>query len=222
MNKKLITIGLIILAATITLRIILNVARNIKPDDFKPAGIVFVVDASASNQGMIQEQKQFIKRLCAQLDPDDLIKILRVSETAYLIYEGSPQNGGAVNKALNAFTNLDIKEKGTAYGPSFKKAFTHVLDLKKDGYTPAIIVIGDLEDDGAIENRINWETLPNNVSRVMQYVPDLSLAFLYAKPEKLDKVEDTLLPILGDNHLIVAPEQNADKSVRKILLAIGR
>lgn len=40
------------------------------------------------------------------------------------------------------------------------------FDYEKDGYVPAIVVIGDLENEGAIEKQINWNTLPSNVQNV--------------------------------------------------------
>ena len=49
-NKKLITIGLLILIASLVIKLIAVGLSNIKIDDFKPAAIMFVVDSSASNQ----------------------------------------------------------------------------------------------------------------------------------------------------------------------------
>ena len=78
------------------------------------------------------------------LDPEDNIKILRVSEDSYLIYEGSPQSSAEVRKSMEKFTQINSKEYGTAYGLSLKKAFNHAINMKKDGYVPAVVVIGDL------------------------------------------------------------------------------
>ena len=94
--------------------------------------------------------------------------------------------------------------------------------MKKEGYTPAIIVIGDLENEGSSEKQINWETLPQNVTKTLEYAPDLSMSFLYAHPQKLDMVKEKLSPILGEQKLIIANEQNVDKSTSKILESIGR
>ena len=74
-NKKLITIGLLILIASVILKLIAIGLSNVKIDDFKPAAVMFVVDSSASNQKKLPEQKKFLKQICAQLDPEDQIKI---------------------------------------------------------------------------------------------------------------------------------------------------
>ena len=56
----------------------------------------------------------------------------------------------------------------------------------------------------------------------MQYVPDLTLTFLYAHPQKLDEVRQTLLPVMSDKQMIIASEENVDQAVRKFLEAVGR
>ena len=222
LNKRVITLGLIILALAILIKIAIVGLSKIKIDDFKPAGIVFVIDSSASNQGNLPEQKKLLKQICNILDPEDQIKILRVSEDAYLIYEGAPTNGSGISKAMDAFTQYDAGDYGTAYGIALKKAFNHCLNMKKSGLVPAIIVIGDLENEGDIEKQIDWKLLPENVKNVMQYAPDLSMMFLNAHPAKLDLVKETLTPVLGETNLIVAPEQTSDRAIRKFLTAIGR
>ena len=222
MNKKLITIGLLILVLSVALKFIWAGLKSIKVDDFKPAAVMFVVDSSASNQKRLPEQKKILKQICNLLDPEDQIKILRVSEDAYLIYEGTPMNGSTITKSMDAFTKYDEKDYGTAYGVAVKKAFSHALTMKKEGYIPAIVVIGDLENEGAVEKQINWDTLPQNVKNVQQYAPEISMMFLDAHPEKLDMVKEKLTPVLGEDKLIVSPEQNIDKSIRRFLKAIGR
>lgn len=222
MNKKLITIGLLILVLSVALKFILAGLKSIKVDDFKPAAVMFVVDSSASNQKRLPEQKKILKQICNLLDPEDQIKILRVSEDAYLIYEGTPMNGSTITKSMDAFTKYDEKDYGTAYGVAVKKAFSHALTMKKEGYIPSIVVIGDLENEGAVEKQINWNTLPQNVKNVQQYAPEISMMFLDAHPEKLDMVKEKLTPVLGEDKLIVSPEQNIDKSIRRFLKAIGR
>ena len=82
--------------------------------------------------------------------------------------------------------------------------------------------IGDLENEGDITKQINWETLPQNIQSVQKYVPELSMMFVYAHPEKLDLVKTKLNPVLGETKLIVANEQNAQKAQRRLLDAIGR
>ncbi len=221
-NKKLITIGLLILIASLVIKLIAVGLSNIKIDDFKPAAIMFVVDSSASNQANLPEQKKFLKQICAQLDPEDQIKIIKVSEDAYLIYEGSAQNSSGINKSMDAFTQYDPEDKGTAYGDGIKKAFTYALTMKKEGYIPAVVVIGDLENEGATEKQVDWDTLPQNVKNVQNYAPDLAMMFLFAHPQKLDLVKEKLSPILGETKLVISPEQNADKALRRFIEALGR
>lgn len=222
LNKKLVTLGLIILTLSIALKFVWAGISRIKVDDFHPAAVIFVIDSSASNQKQLPEQKKTLRQICNLLDPEDQIKILRVSEDAYLIYEGSPMNGSTITKSMDEFTKYDQKDYGTAYGVGLKKAFSHALTMKKGGYIPAIVVIGDLENEGAIEKQINWNTLPSNAQKVKKYAPDISMMFLDAHPAKLDLVKEKLTPVLGEEHLIVAPKQNIDKSVRRFLHAIGR
>lgn len=38
--------------------------------------------------------------------------------------------------------------------------------MKKDGYVPAVVVIGDLENEGASSKQINWNTFPDEVAQV--------------------------------------------------------
>lgn len=222
LNKKLVTLGLVVLILSVAVRFIWAGLRQIKVDDFHPSAVIFVIDSSASNQKRLPEQKKTLRQICNLLDPEDQIKILRVSEDAYLIYEGSPMNGSSITKSMDAFTKFSAKDYGTAYGVGLKKAFSHALTMKKDGYVPAIVVIGDLENEGAIEKQINWDTLPENVQNVKKYAPDISMMFLDAHPAKLDLVKEKLTPVLGEAHLIVSPEQNIDKSIRRFLHAIGR
>ena len=222
LNKRLVTLGLIVLIFAVISKIVWTGLKHIKVDDFHPAAVIFMIDSSASNQKRLPEQKKIVKQICNLLDPEDQIKILRVSEDSYLIYEGSPMNGSTITKSMDAFTKYDDKDYGTAYGEGLKKAFSHALTMKKDGYVPAVVVVGDLENEGAIEKQINWEILPSNVENVKKYAPDISMMFLDAHPAKLDLVKEKLTPVLGEAHLIVSPEQNIDKSIRSFLHAIGR
>lgn len=222
MNKRLIILGFIILISTVVLRLVYLGLKNLKVDEFKPAAIIFVIDSSASNQKKLPEQKKYLKQLCAILDPEDQIKIIKVGQEAYLIYEGSPANNSDIKKSMEAFTKYEQSEVGTAYGLGLKKAFTHVITMKKNGYVPAVVVMGDLENEGSTSNQINWDILPKNIKKVKQYAPDLSMMFLFAHPSKLDLVKEKLNPVLGEKHLIVAPEQNVDKTTRRFLQAIGR
>ena len=222
MNKRIVTLGLLILAIAIVGKLIFTAAKSIKVDDFHKAAVIFVIDSSASNQKNLPDQIKYTKSLCALLDPEDEIKILKVSENSYLIYEGSPSNSKGITKAVEAFTQYNAKDYGTAYGEGLKKALEHCLTMKKEDYVPAVVVIGDLENEGAVEKQINWDTLPENIKNVKEYIPELSMMFVYAHPEKLDLVKTKLNPVLGEKKLIVANETNVDKANRKFLEAIGR
>ena len=222
MNKRLITLGIIILVTCIVGKLILAGLKNLKVDDFKPAAVIFVVDSSASNQAKLPIQKKFLKQICAQLDPEDQVKIIKVSQEAYLIYEGTPQNSSGITKSMEAFTQYAPEEMGTAYGDGIKKALSYSLIMKKEGYVPSVVVIGDLENEGATEKQISWNTLPENIQNVLKYAPDLSMMFLFAHPQKLDMVKEKLGPVLGEKKLVLAPEQNVDKALRKFITAIGR
>ena len=221
-NKRLIIIGLLILAIAFIGKLLFIGLKNIKIDDFHKAAIIFVIDSSASNQKMLPDEIKFTKSLCSILDPEDEIKILKVSEESYLIYEGSPSDTKGMTKALDAFTKYDPKDYGTAYGLGLKKAFDHCLTMKKEGYVPAVVVVGDLENEGAVDKQIDWENLPNNVKNIQEYIPEISMMFVFAAPEKLDLVKTKLNPILGEKKLIIANETNVDKAKRRFLEAIGR
>lgn len=222
MNKRLIIVGFLILAVSIIGKLLFVLAKNIKIDDFHKSAVIFVVDSSASNQNMLPTEIKYIKSLCAILDPEDAIKILKVSQNSYLIYEGSPSDSTGIRKALNAFTKYDSKDYGTAYGEALKKAFEHCITMKKEGYIPSVVVIGDLENEGDITKQINWETLPKNVENIQKYIPEIAMMFVFAHPEKLDLVKTKLTPVLGEKNLIIANEQNVDKANRRFLEAIGR
>ena len=221
-NKRLIILGILIVAVSVVGKLLWSAMSHVKVDDFKPAAVIFLVDSSASNQNALTEQKKTLRQICNLLDPEDQIKILRVSEDAYLIYEGTPFNGSGITKALDAFTAYDSKDYGTAYGLAIKKGFNHALSMQKEGYTPALVILGDLENEGAVEKQINWDLLPKNVETAKQYMPDLAMMFLYAHPEKLDQVKEKLSPVLGEKKLIVSPEQNTDKAIRQFIHALGR
>lgn len=221
-NKRLIIIGFLILALALLGKLLFLGLKNIKIDDFHKAAIIFVIDSSASNQKMLPDEIRFAKSLCSILDPEDEIKILKVSEDSYLIYEGSPSDSKGITKAVEAFTQYNPKDYGTAYGLGLKKAFDHCLTMKKEGYVPAVVVIGDLENEGALNKQIDWNNLPENVKNIKEYIPEISMMFVYAAPEKLDLVKTKLNPVLGEKKLIIANETNVDKAKRRFLEAIGR
>ena len=222
MNKRLVVLGILILGIAIIGKLIFVLAKNIKVDEFHKSAVIFVVDSSASNQSKLSEQIKYLKSLCSILDPEDEVKILKVSQKAYLIYEGTPSDSMGITKAVTEFTKYDKNDYGTAYGEGLKKAFSHALTMEKEGYVPAIVVIGDLANEGDVSKQINWEVLPKNVESVLQYAPDLAMMFVYAHPERLDMVKELLNPVLGEKKLIVANEQSAQKAQRRFLEAIGR
>jgi len=195
---------------------------KLKIDDFHKAAVIFVVDSSASNLANLPAEKMMIRQLCSMLDPEDHIKILRVSEDSYLIYEGSPQSSSEIRKSMEKFTQFDATEYGTAYGLALEKAFNHVINMNKEGYIPAVVVIGDLENEGDINKQIDWDSLPNDVSNVQNQSQDFAMMFMFASPEKLDMVKEKLTPVLGENKLIIGNEITTNKSMRRFLSAIGR
>ena len=107
LNKRLVTLGLLILILSVAGKFLWMGLRQIKVDDFHPSAVIFVIDSSASNQKQLPEQKKTLRQICNLLDPEDQIKILRVSEDAYLIYEGTPMNGSVITKSMYAFTQYD-------------------------------------------------------------------------------------------------------------------
>ncbi len=222
MNKRLIILGIIFVISAIVLKLLYVGFKNIKVDDFHKSSVIFIIDSSASNQNMLDKEVKYLKSLCSILDPEDEIKILKVSQDSYLIYEGTPSDQSGITKAVSKFTQFEKNDYGTAYGTALKKAFSHCLTMGKEGYNTSVVVIGDLENEGAPEGQINWETLPENVKNVQQHLPELAMMFVYAHPQKLDMVKEKLTPVLGEKKLIIANEENADKSQRRFLEAIGR
>lgn len=222
LNKRLITIGILILLTSVVGKLVWSAVSKIKVDDFHPEAVMFVLDSSASNQKNLPEQKALLKQICNLLDPEDKIKIFNVSEDAYLIYEGAPMNGSEITKSMNSFTKYNSKDYGTAYGIGMKKAFKYALSMKQSGYSPAIVVIGDLANEGDVSKQLNWDTLPQNVQNVKKYAPELTMMFLDAHPSKLDLVKDKLTPVLGETKLIVATKESNDKAIRTFINALGR
>ena len=103
-----------------------------------------------------------------------------------------------------------------------EKAVDYSLTMKKDGYNTAIVVLSDLEQNGDSSKQINWDTLPENIEHTLKYLPELSIMFVYAEPEKLDYAKTKLNPVLGEDKLIIANEVNIDKANSRFLKAIGR
>ncbi len=220
MNKRLIILGFLILAISIIGKLLFVAGKNIKIDDFHKAAVIFLIDSSKSNKDMLPDEIKYVKSLCAILDPEDEIKILKIEQSSYLIYEGSASDTSSISKSFEEYTK--DSNSGAAYGEALKKAFEHSLTMKKEGYVPAVVVIGNLANEGDISKQINWNTLPENVQKVKNYIPELVMMFVYAPPEKLDLAKTKLNPVLGEKKLIVANKASADKANRRFLSAIGR
>ena len=222
MSKRLAIIGIIILLLSIVLKLVIVGLKSIKVDDFKPVAAIFLIDISASNQLELSKQKKYITQFCSNMDPEDQVKIIVVSQDAFLIYEGTPQNSSGIRKSMEQYTQMDSSAWGTAYGIAMKKAMQHALSMQRNGYIPVVITIGDLENEGDIKGQLNWKTLPANVKRIKQYCPEISMAFLFAHPSKLDFVKEKLGPVLGEDKLIISTEQTVDKATPRIYSAMGR
>ena len=220
MNKRLLIIGLAILAGAIILKTAIVLLSKIQIDDFHKTAVTFIIDSSVQNQNKLPNEIRYIKSLCAILDPEDSVKIIKSGESSYLIFEGSAGDGSGISEAVTKYTK-ESSDK-TSYGEAIKKAADYSLTMKKDGYNTAIVVLGALEEKGDPSKQINWDTLPKNIQKTQKYLPEIAMMFVYAEPEKLDHVKTKLNPILGEQKLIVANEVNIDKVNSRFLKAIGR
>lgn len=222
MFKRTLTLGLVLFLAVYVTKFLVVGFRNLDLQEFKPVATIFLLDISASNRNLQDQQEQLILRISKRLDSEDTALIYIVSEDAYNIYNGNPHKLPQIKEAMKKRGAFDSKAYGTAYGLALKKAVGDALRYEEQGYKPAIIILGDLENEGEITKQINWNTLPKNIKNTMKYTPDLTLAFLYAHPQKLDSVRQTLLPVVDEKHLIMASEENVDLAVRKFMEAVGR
>lgn len=220
MNKRLITIGFLILGIVLLAKSLFYIGKNIKIDEFHKAAVTFIIESSTTNKNKLDQEIKYIKSLCAILDPEDAIKIIKTSQGAYLIYEGSPSDASGLSKAIEKYTKDNTNK--TSYGEAIKKSIEYSLTMKKEGYIPAVVVVGSLDNNGDYTKQINWDTLPKNIQKTKEYIPELAMMFVFAAPEKLDEVKTKLNPILGEKKLIVATEINVDKANRRFLEAIGR
>ena len=222
MFKRTLTLGLVLLLAVYVTKFLIVGFRNLDLQEFKPVAAIFLLDISASNRSLQDQQEQLILRISKRLDSEDTALIYIVSEDAYNIYNGNPHKLPQIKEALKKRGAFDSKAYGTAYGLALKKAVGDALRYEEQGYKPSIIILGDLENEGDIKKQINWSVLPKNIKNTMKHIPDLTLAFLYAHPQKLDNVRQTLLPVMEEKHLIMASEENVDLAVRKYMEAVGR
>ena len=220
MNKRLIIIGLAILIGAIILKTAIVLISKIEVDDFHKTAVTFIIDSSVQNQNKLPSEIKYIKSLCAILDPEDAVKIIKSGDSSYLIYEGSAGSGSEISEAVQKYSKESSSK--TSYGEAIKKSVDYSLTMKKEGYNTAIVVLGALEENGDIDKKINWDTLPQNIKKTQKYLPEIAIMFVYAEPEKLDFVKTKLNPILGEQKLIVANEVNIDKVNSRFLKAIGR
>ena len=197
MFKKALTIGIILPIIVLILKFTIIGVSNIKLSEFKPVVTIFLMDTSASNRTLLAKQQQCILKIAKVLDSEDQAKIYVVTEDAYEVFNGGAHKFAAMRKAIKKRSELDNKAYGTAYGVALKKAIGDALIYKKEGYTPSIVFLGDMENEGAINKQINWNTLPANLKKTLRYAPDLTIAFLYAHPQKLDAIRQTLISVLG-------------------------
>ena len=222
MFKRTCVLGLILFLSVYVCKLIIVGFRNMELAEFKPVAAIFLLDISASNRALQSEQEQLILRISKRLDSEDHALIYIVSEDTYNIYDGNPHKLPQIKEAMKKRGEFDAKSYGTAYGLALKKAVGDALRYEANGYRPAIVVLGDLENEGDIKKQINWNTLPNNIKNTLKYIPDLTLCFLYAHPQKLDSIRQDLLPVMDDKHLIMASQEGVDIALRKFMEAVGR
>ncbi len=222
MFRRTLTLGIILVLVVYLIKLVAVGISKTDLAEFKPVGVIFLLDISASSRGTIEQQQNTILKIAKRLDSDDKAIIYVVSEDAYNVYNGNPHRLVDMKKSMNKYGEFDPKAFGTAYGLALKKAVNDALRFKEDGYMPAIVILGDLENEGDITKQINWNTLPKNIQNTLKYIPDLSLTFMYAHPQKLDEVRQILLPVIDEKRFIIASEENVDQSVRKFMEIIGR
>lgn len=221
MFRRALILGIILPLVVYLVKVVYVSFCNLDLDDFKPVVAIFLLDISASSRNTLYQEQQTILKMAKKLDSEDHARIYVVSQDAYEVYDGGPHKTIAMRDAMNKRSAYDADSWGTAYGEALKKAIDDALFYKEQGFTPAIIVLGDLENEGAVNKQINWNTLPKNMENTLKYVPELTLTFLYAHPQKLDEIRQTLLPVMK-NQLIIASEENVDLAMRKFAQAVGR
>ncbi len=222
MFRRALTLGIILVLAVYLIKLVVVAISKTDLAEFKPVGVIFLLDISASSRGAIIEEQNTILKISKRLDSDDKAIIYVVSEDAYNVYNGNPHRLVDMKKSMNKYGEFDSKAWGTAYGVALKKAVNDALRFEEDGFKPAIVILGDLENEGDITKQINWNTLPKNIQNTLKYVPDLSLTLLYAHPQKLDDIRQRLLSVLDEKKFIMASQENVDQAVRKFMEIIGR
>lgn len=226
MFRKAIVFGILIPIIVFIGKVTVIGIKSFQPSEFKPVISIFLLDISASSRNLLEEEQNYILRMAKRLDSEDHTRIYVVSEDAYEVYDGNPHKTSEMREALKKRSAYDSKAYGTAYGLALKKAIGDALIYKEKGYTPAIVVLGDLANEGDVKKQINWVTLPKNIQNTMRYIPDLSLTFLFADPQKLDEVRQVLIPVFKEanktDNLIFASEENVEQALRKFSRAVNR
>ena len=170
MFKRTCTLGLVLLITLYAVKLIVVGFKNMDLAEFKPVAAIFLLDISASNRSLQAEQEKLILRISKRLDSEDHALIYIVSEDAYNIYNGNPHKLVQIKESMNKRGAYDAKSFGTAYGLALKKAVGDALRYEEQGYKPAILILGDLENEGDITKQINWNTLPTNMKNTLKYV----------------------------------------------------
>lgn len=222
MFKKTCILGFILIFSLYFLKCIFFFLKDFQLVEFKPNGVIFVLDISNSDRNIRQLEEKTILKICKKLDFEDKSKIYVLNEDVFLVYNEAPNNRGAIKNTFAQYSKFDKNSTGAAYGLALKKAVNDALILKKQGYKPSIVFLGDLENKGALDKQINWDRLNKNISNTMKYIPDLSFVFLFAHPQKLESSRERLKNVVPDNQLFVAPEESVNLTVDNFLQSIGR
>lgn len=222
MNKRIITLGIIILALSVAVKLAFVGFKHIKVDEFKPNAVVFLVDSSASNQSLFAEQVKYIKQLCKLLDPEDYVEIYKISNDTFHVYTGSPANTAEMTKAIDKFAKVDANEYGTNYRKGIKKTLSNCIKLKiNENYDNcSVVILGDLEDEAGF--KIDYNELAKVTQEAKNQIPEMAMMFAYAHPQKLELVKDSLENVLGNKKLVLVNEVTVSKSPTQFLNAMGR
>ena len=222
MFRKTCILGIILVVSLYLAKCLFVFLTGIQLAEFHPAGVIFVMDISNSNKLLRESEEKTILKICKSLDYEDKSKIYVLNDSAFVIYNEAPNKRASIKKAFLQHGNFDKNSKGAAYGVALKKAVDDALILKKQGYRPSIVILGDLESKGSLDKQINWEKLTQNMANTMKYIPDLSLVFLYAHPKILENSRDKLRNVIPDEQLFFASEETVNLTVERFIESIGR
>ncbi len=222
MFRRTCILGVILVLAVFIIKNIVVFLSGIKLAEFNPAGVVFILDISNPDRSLLEREEKTILKICKSLDIEDKSKIYVLNDNAVLIYNEAPNKKSAIKKAFEEHSRYDQNSQGAAYGLALKKAVDDSLNMKKQGYKPNIVILGGLENKGALEKQINWEKLPQNMGNTMKYIPDLSIVLLYATPKKLENSREKLKNVMPEEQLFFASEENVDITVDRFIQSIGR